>query len=606
MGIVAPVRRVPGPFGPVKAWPVTFDACFGWLHSCVAQPPGNTAVILCAGLTDDKITGHRTFRALADILASKGYSTLRFDYPGAGDSSELDGEDNWTAWQKSIGGAIDWLRGHTGAKTVVLIGLRIGATLAAAVAEKRGDVDGLILLEPVLRGRTFIRQLSIEQLATRLNEGSSDGSLEAHELLLPKETVRRINQVDLLEIRLPLNCAVAIFSRSVSLAIKNVLGDWRGRGLNVKHYDFQRLEPFLRPTFMSHEACADLTEILDWLQLTVPAEARRDTSEFEFEYSPLKAEDWIETPLFFGPRRELFGMLCCPVSSDATDKAVIITNSSGDPHYGRGRAAVELARRLATEGIASLRMDFAGIGDSSSTADATHIMNVDRTSDIGCGLDALEERGYRRFAVHGVCTGAYHALQTALVDDRVNGLVLVNVPMFTWRAGDPIELILEESGAHYLRTLYKLAFYGQLFRNQLDISRSLRFLKSRALRRLGVGWRKCTGWLGFGHAGVGRTTVEHLARRQVKTLFIYAAGDVTLKVFEREFGKAGAGLRNATVRILPGLDHSLTRREMRQTVASHVVKFLNEDIVSPQRDASGSRRHSLSENFQPFTASAAG
>ena len=106
-----------------------------------------------------------SLRVLGEDLAAAGYPTLRFDYPATGNSLDADlnqGGAHWTAWQRSIETAIDWLKGVSGAGRVLLCGVRTGGTLATLVAERRNDVAGLLLFEPVIIGRTHVRQLILE------------------------------------------------------------------------------------------------------------------------------------------------------------------------------------------------------------------------------------------------------------------------------------------------------------------------------------------------------------------------------------------------------------------------------------------------------------
>ena len=56
---------------------------------------------------------------------------------------------------------------------IVLVGLRFGAILATVVAADRTDVAGLVLLAPVRRGRSYMRQLIME------GGSAVDGSIDA-------------------------------------------------------------------------------------------------------------------------------------------------------------------------------------------------------------------------------------------------------------------------------------------------------------------------------------------------------------------------------------------------------------------------------------------
>lgn len=99
---------------------------------------------------------------MAEHLAERGATVLRFDYPSAGDSPGDDGEPiSAEAWLGSIEAAISRLRLEARVQSITLIGLRFGGLLAAACGERVGGVDGLVLLAPVTSGRAYARELSM-------------------------------------------------------------------------------------------------------------------------------------------------------------------------------------------------------------------------------------------------------------------------------------------------------------------------------------------------------------------------------------------------------------------------------------------------------------
>ena len=77
---------------------------------------------------------------MGDELAAAGYWALRFDYPGTGDSLDTEvarAGGHWNAFAGSIDRACTWLREKSGARKIVLVGLRAGAMLAALTAARR-------------------------------------------------------------------------------------------------------------------------------------------------------------------------------------------------------------------------------------------------------------------------------------------------------------------------------------------------------------------------------------------------------------------------------------------------------------------------------------
>ncbi|MAY99339.1 MAG: hypothetical protein CMH32_02300 [Micavibrio sp.] len=113
---------------------------------------------------------------------------------------------------------------------------------------------------------------------------------------------------------------------------------------------------------------------------------------------------------------------------DPKAPAVVLINSGVVHHAGANRMSVLFARALQETGIASLRFDLCGIGDS-----------PDRTDGIGWEPAAPIEIGeaitaYRlcrpdgALVLYGNCGGSAKGFWTALVDDRVDGLFLTNPP----------------------------------------------------------------------------------------------------------------------------------------------------------------------------------
>ncbi len=102
---------------------------------------------------------------------------------------------------------------------------------------------------------------------------------------------------------------------------------------------------------------------------------------------------------------------------------------------GPHRLHVILARRIAASGLPSLRLDLGGIGDSIASSDATSFRDsaVADTRAAMTGVTAAV--GTERFVLFGVCAGADNSIGTALVDDRVAGIVLVDPPTYPTRRG---------------------------------------------------------------------------------------------------------------------------------------------------------------------------
>lgn len=132
---------------------------FGVYHAPDA-PVRGYGVLLCHPLGHEYIRAHRTFRQLAVDLARAGFPVLRFDYFGCGDSAGTGEEGTVRRWIADVGTAVDELKDTAGVSSVAIVGLRLGASIALMSALSRSDVSRMVLWDPVLSGRGYLRELS--------------------------------------------------------------------------------------------------------------------------------------------------------------------------------------------------------------------------------------------------------------------------------------------------------------------------------------------------------------------------------------------------------------------------------------------------------------
>src|SRR5262249_668877 len=124
--------------------------------------PVRGAAVVCPPLGYDDTCAHTALRHLAEQLTDAGVVTLRIDYDGTGNSvgSDLD-EDRVPGWRQSVVDAVAQLE-RWGLPQVTLIGLRFGATLAAEAAARLDDaVDALVLWDPIVSGRRYVRTMRL-------------------------------------------------------------------------------------------------------------------------------------------------------------------------------------------------------------------------------------------------------------------------------------------------------------------------------------------------------------------------------------------------------------------------------------------------------------
>lgn len=127
----------------------------------IYHPPiggsGQVLTVICPPLFNEYMRTHPALRELAVALAGKGQHVLRFDYRGTGDSFGDLGEVTVSDWLGDIALAVREGREISGSSVVRLLGVRAGALLACRSAGAFGDVQRLVLWDPVPDGVDYLQ-----------------------------------------------------------------------------------------------------------------------------------------------------------------------------------------------------------------------------------------------------------------------------------------------------------------------------------------------------------------------------------------------------------------------------------------------------------------
>lgn len=139
------------------------EPLFGIYHPSTSGPLRNAGVLLCYPIGQEYIMAHRAYRQLSIRLAEAGFHVLRFDYYATGDSGgECELGSPWR-WLRDISTAIGELRLRSGSSKICLVGCRLGATLCALVGSDRGDIEHIVLWDPISNGKAYIDELTLRQ-----------------------------------------------------------------------------------------------------------------------------------------------------------------------------------------------------------------------------------------------------------------------------------------------------------------------------------------------------------------------------------------------------------------------------------------------------------
>jgi len=586
--------------------PLYIAGCFSVLH----PGRGSRGALLCGPLSDEALNTYRPLVFLAEQLAAAEIPTLRLAYYGTGDSAGDDDEaGRFDQWLHSIDAGVAWLRQHCGVESVTLIGNRIGASLATRAACDIDAVDSLVLLSPI-SGRQFMHELTlaarISQRVWQTNHKADDGTwFESHGLRIDHATRDELNRLDIRKLtKRPAAEALLMESESrpAVLALAESLRSIGTAAMFQMHEDLKLMH---RDSHTAGVPRAAFDRIVRWVQARPIASNAPRVADLAGDAS-LTVGHARETPICFGPDESLFGILTIPDWPTHGAPAVLLVNTSANPRWGNARIAVDLARSLAADGVISLRMDAAGMGDT-----------VPRTGEVGRpyaeattagALDAVAElarRTQRPVVVLGVCSGAYHALQAAYRDERVGGLILVNLQRFIWREGDPSDIVRRTDlrpTRFYLRNILSAQAWLRLLRADFDVANLVRVVAARQVRRALAGIDPLLNLLPGATTRVGRVrrALRGLGDRGLPMLYVLGCNDPGVEELAEYFGHDGWRLRqqpNVTMRVLEGADHTLGTHKLRAALIEFILDWCRDSWSvrdsKPQPSAADQIQNSL-------------
>ncbi|RYY02713.1 MAG: hypothetical protein EOO53_10700 [Gammaproteobacteria bacterium] len=160
-------------------------------------------IVLCNPFGQEYMRAHRSLRRLAINLSALGYSVLRFDYRGTGDSAGTLANVTAADWQEDIRVAVQELMDIAAVPKVSLLGLRVGSLLAAQVAAKNPQISRLLMWDPIVSGQAYIDELKAEISAaqSRANFVADEGTLHFNGFSMPRVFQQSLAGLDLRQIQ---------------------------------------------------------------------------------------------------------------------------------------------------------------------------------------------------------------------------------------------------------------------------------------------------------------------------------------------------------------------------------------------------------------------
>ena len=539
------------PFSTEARWFGPSDRpLLGWWTAPVARAP-TSGIVIAPPIGYEYWSAHRSLRTLAEKLAGRGHGVLRFDYDGLGDSAgERWDEERLPAWRRSITHAVGEVRA-LGAQQVVLIGLRMGATLALTEAASL-NVDALVAWAPIVSGKRFMKELRMLGLVVPPAEtptGLGNTITYAGTIFTP-ETAAAIAAIDLdrlTDLPAPRVLVVARPDRPCDKFVQRL----RDTGTDLRVETLAGAETALdTPTEGATVPMSILDAIGDWVGSAGSNEAAAVTQPARTSVQMT----WNGAALIEEVRQlgdlKLVGVCGRPASGPSKDTVVVFLNSGSEPHIGPGRCWVGYARELNSQGYPTVRLDFSGWGESPDLAHAPG-----RPYDPHCiaetiaVAEALRSSGYQHVVLAGLCAGAWIGMRAAL-HAHVDAVIAIN-PQLYWKPGEPLDVRIVDT-----------------------ITRREPIRRRQAL--LGK-WRLWSALDVLGISNYAGRWLSRLERKQTPVLLLFGEGDEGLVYLRNRLRRRlGRVMRTGTISLaqVSDIDHQMYREWRRGDMVACMLAYL--------------------------------
>lgn len=562
----------PGRAKPAAAaLPVTFSRTVG-LYTPAKEGQAAATVLFLSSWGFEEMCTRKLWRILADRFAEVGVASLRFDYPGTGDSLDaVDHAASLTLWEHSIVAAAAELRRLAGVGRIVLVGHGLGAALAAIVAPRLTDVEAIVMMAPVVEGRPYLRELAA--WSKMVDEGlglKADQRVTGHVaiagLVMPDQVAAEVKTLALSRLEKPPAPRLLVVERPNQPHDAGIADHFEACGANVERLPYTGYEELVSNPSIARQP----EKLVDRLAVWLAGVAESPVPSVLFPTLPkeavIRGDGFIETPLRFGERDRLFGILCSP-KGQRRGATVIQLGTAYDRAAGWGRSAVETARYLAANGVASLRFDAANVGDSPPVPAAPEqvLFSQSQLADVRAALDLVEAEGLGPAMLVGRCSGAYLAFRGAVADARCKAALVINPYTYFWDEAEIVDEALRQTARSledYRRRALRVETLRRLAAGDIDVARAVLNIGKQIGRRFSVNSVRLGGLSRQGriHEAI-HADFRILRDRGLPLSILYSGGDVGLYRYQLHFGRDGAGMKrypNVRVEIVPGADHNMS------------------------------------------------
>lgn len=235
---------------------------------------------------------------------------------------------------------------------------------------------------------------------------------------------------------------------------------------------------------------------------------------------------------------------------------------------------VRIARALAADGVASLRFDLSGNGDSQSIGNTTGV-RAQAVLDIKSAMDWVEaEADSRHFLIFGVCSGAVNAYEIALDDDRIAGLMMFDGYWFKSRWTTPVRIFKRAMATGWRQRLAAISrrLFATSARKEPTTAGSAETLLS--------------GSNPYGNPTLASfvDAMQRLTDRGTEVFFIYSGSVLDVYSYAGQFRDVFKGYTfypRIRCEYHPDIDHTFIARHAQQKIVAIICAWARASLARP-------------------------
>ena len=570
-----------------------------WQHATGA---GTRVAVLCPSIAQEHLRGQRHYRALARRLATRGVSSLRFDYAATGNSTGSaivvggDDPDLASRWSASIGHAVAHARQQQPGAEIVVVARRFGALLAVrALAELEAPVASVVFWDPSLTGHAHLRELRMREAARldvlfagELDRVEPGVALQTEGHRFGPRAVETMTALTLDAVA-PSGGAIHVVGEN-GVRLQRVVARWRGDagapGVTV-HETSDAAFDWANP-----EGPALPDQTIDAIVGIVASDVTSASRGPSVLHAALPAEISYLPPGEQAPIRErferfgddgsLFGVHSLPATDAAVRSALLVLATGIEPTPGFGDAWARFARKAAARGVAVLRMDFRGNGESDpKPGDRENVSYLSgRVDDVRAGVTWLRERWPAvPVVVTGVCTGGFYGVHGAAAKVPMDRVVAINPQLWCSEQASASNSTPDQAVFVAQRSTAALQDAGKWMRllrggyRWEDVALAVRGLIQRALGSLLALGRE-SGTLG---GGLPRLDLDRLFPPDAPIDLVFSEGDFGyehLLAHGRRRVQRLLARPHMRLHLIEGVDHTFSREWMRRRLDEELLSLL--------------------------------